>query len=241
MLWKRSFEVCLTLICARGFDNMRLSHRHRFVFFALPKAGSSSVRQLLAPYSDIQSVKNFFHRCVENPFYPHITPREAQPLFLSRGWDFDVYHKFAVTRNPWARAVSLYRHVMQAEPDVGDFKSWLHGVRPDGAGGGGGPWERWRRYGAWSASAFLADCNGKCMVDQVIKLEDLQEALPPLLASLGLEGVSASDVPHANTRSLGEDYRPWYDDDSAAWIADRYRLDIERWKYRFDGVAGSYL
>ena len=207
------------------------------MFFALPKAGSSSVRQLLNPWAELHSVKNFFCRTERNPFYPHISPKEARPLFLARGWDFDGYQKFAVTRNPWARAVSLYRHIRQAEPSVPTFKHWLRFTKPDGIGGGGAPWERWRRYGAWSATTFLADAHGDCLVDRVMRLEDLQDELLPYLESLGLTGVSASELPHVNRRSQGDDYRHWYDDESASWISDRYRVDIERWHYSFDGLA----
>ncbi|MEM1111198.1 MAG: sulfotransferase family 2 domain-containing protein [Pseudomonadota bacterium] len=216
---------------------MRISHKHRFVFFALPKAGSSSVRQLLEPWADLHAPKNFFHRSEENPFYPHITPKEAKPLFLARGWDFDAYRKFALTRNPWDRAVSLYRHVKQADPTTPEFKQWLRTTEARGRGGGGGPWERWRQYGAWSATYFLSDRNDECLVDHTIRLEDIESELLPYLRSLGISVAEDCSVPHANTRGHGEDYRPWYDQESAGWISRRYRDDIERWHYVFDTVS----
>ncbi len=55
---------------------MRISHRHRFVFFSNPKTGSESVRSLLDPYSDICGVP-MWEMTAENPFYSHISPREV--------------------------------------------------------------------------------------------------------------------------------------------------------------------
>ena len=66
---------------------MRISHRHRFVFFANPKTGSSSVREVIDPYSDVCPPRNYAMRTSENPFYPHMPPAEAfSILFIGGYW-----------------------------------------------------------------------------------------------------------------------------------------------------------
>lgn len=137
-----------------------------------------------------------------------------------------------MVRNPWARLVSLYRHLQCTSETVPPFTIWLKTVAPNGSGGGGGSWQKWRRYGGWSTSHFIAGPKGEPLVDRVIRLEDVDRDLIPFLKTLDLPGIEEQSVPHANAREA-TDYRRWYDDDSAAWVRDRYNDDIERWNYTF--------
>lgn len=212
---------------------MRISHRYRFVFFARPKTGSSSVRQFLDPYSDFLPVKNYLERTPDNPFYPHIRPVEARDLFRARDWDFDGYTKFVCARNPWARIVSLYRHVKEASPEIPGFAEWVRATEPDGAGGGGEDWQRWRRYGSYSLESYVNDENGVALVDAVLPLEGLEQGLKPFLERLSLPGVAGRTLPHSNDRARGESYTSYYDDATRTLVGARYRNEIERFAYRF--------
>lgn len=212
---------------------MRISHKHRFVFFARPKTGSSSVRQFLNPYSDVLPVKNYLERVPDNPFYPHMRPVEAREHFRARGWDFEGYTKFVCARNPWARIVSLFRHVREASPEIQTFSEWVRSIAPDGPGGGGEDWQRWRRYGAYSLGAFVNDELGEPLVDVVLRMEDLGSQLRPLLESLGLPSVSERSIPHSNDRARGEGHAGYYDDATRALVGSQHRGEIERFGYRF--------
>ena len=86
---------------------MRISHEHRFVFFASPKTGSRSVRKLLDAYAEIHG-RPAHEVTADFPFYNHMRPVELRDVFSERGWDFDAYFKFVMVRNPWSRLVSLY-------------------------------------------------------------------------------------------------------------------------------------
>lgn len=212
---------------------MRISHRYRFIFFANPKTGSSSVRQFLDRWADVRPAESYRNRTAENAFYPHITPREAKPLIEERGWDFAGYRKFTVVRNPWARLVSLYAHIQQ---DYGldlPFADWLRTVEPSGRGGGGEEWERWRRYGAYSIEHFIKGEAGELLVDEVLRLEDLESTLRPFLASLGLPGVESAELRHRNRR-VTADYRTYYTPETAAWVRERYAYDVETYGYEFE-------
>ena len=83
---------------------MRISHRYKFIFFANPKTGSSTVRQFLDPFSDVRAVINYQHITPENPFYPHIPPKETRDLFQQFGWDFNGYTKFVFVPKPLGSA-----------------------------------------------------------------------------------------------------------------------------------------
>ena len=211
---------------------MRISHRYRFVFFANPKTGSSSVRQFLNPWADVLPVRDYRERTADNPFYPHITPLEAQGLFAARGWDFAGYTKFVLVRNPWARLVSLYRHVCEIDPATPGFFDWLFTTEPHGRGGGGEDWQRWRRYGAWSIAHYIGDGAGGTLVDHVLRLEDIATTLKPFLEGLGLP-VAAHEIPHSNRRADARPYTSWYTPAAAGVVASRYRYDIATFGYRF--------
>ena len=86
---------------------LRISHRHRFIFFANPKTGSRSVREVLDPFSEVHG-RPADDVTPDFPFYNHMRPCDLRPVFAQKGWDFDAYFKFVMVRNPWARMVSLF-------------------------------------------------------------------------------------------------------------------------------------
>lgn len=212
---------------------MRISHRHRFVFFANPKAGSSTVRRLLDPYTDVHPVRNFRERTAANPFYPHMRPEEARPLFHDFGWDFDGYTKFTLVRNPWARLVSLYEHIHEHEAAPPPFPAWVQSVRPYDEGGGGQPWERWRRYGAYSIEHFIKDESGGVLVDKVLRLEDIDDVLLPFLAAVGLPVAAAGAVERSNRGKRTRPYTGYYTPAAVEHVRQLYRYDIVHYGYEF--------
>lgn len=127
---------------------MRISHKYKFICFANPKTGLESIRKILDQYSDIIAPV-YLERTKENPFYSHITCAEARDIFESKGWDYSTYTKFVFVRNPWARLVSLYEMIYGRRPwrRRSPFSVWLLSTRPNGVGGGGRDFERWRRCG----------------------------------------------------------------------------------------------
>ncbi|MEL7251462.1 MAG: sulfotransferase family 2 domain-containing protein [Bacteroidota bacterium] len=215
---------------------MRISHQYQFIFFANPKTASSSVRQFLNPYTDVQPVLNYLKRTPENPFYPHITPGETKPLFEAFDWDFNSYNKFVFVRNPWARLVSLYEHINRSNSFDIAFKDWLYTIEPYGKGGGGEDFQRWRKYGAYSIEHFIKDKEGNILVDKVLRMEDIQNELRPFLAAMGLSDVHRAVLNHSNKRKSTRAYTKYYDGTTKAYVAERFRYDIVNYGYTFTGV-----
>lgn len=212
---------------------MRISHQHRFIFFSNPKTGSSTVRQFLNPYSDVIPVRNYQCLTDDNPFYPHMRPAEARPLFQRFGWDFEGYTKFVFVRNPWARLVSLYEHIHRDLVEKISFTDWLFTVKPYGSGGGGEDWERWCRYGAYSIEHFIKDSKGNILIDKILRLEDIEQALIPYLSALGLPVNNMMPVGHKN-RGAETDYRHYYNSETQEHVTDLYRYDFINFGYSFD-------
>lgn len=212
---------------------MRISHQYKFIFFANPKTASSSVRQFLNPYTDVQPVLNYLKRTNENPFYPHITPQETRVLFQDFAWDFYGYQRFTFVRNPWARLVSLYEHVMRNPENKMNFQDWLYSIKPCGTGGGGEDYQRWRKYGAYSIEHYIKDSEGNILVDKVIRLEDIQKDLRPFLSALGLPDVTKRTLNHSNERKNKKHYSQYYNSDTQAYVKANYRYDIINYGYTF--------
>ncbi len=127
----------------------------------------------------------------------------------------------------------------RSAPALPDFTTWLATVRADGAGGGGDPNQRWRRYSTYSLEHFVAGPDGRELVDDVLRLEDIDSELRPYLATtFGLGHLTEVDVPTVNRSTTADaGYADHYDSPSRELVADRYRRDIGRFGYRFDDEA----
>ena len=80
---------------------MRISHTYKFVFIAITRTGSTSIRSALDPFTDITSTP-------EGAFWHHTNTQKLKEEFDKRDWDWNSYFKFAFVRNPWDRLVSTY-------------------------------------------------------------------------------------------------------------------------------------
>ncbi len=221
---------------------MRISHRHRFVFFASPKTGSRSVRRLLDAHSEIHG-RPAHEVTADFPFYNHMRPVELREVFASRDWDFDDYFKFVMVRNPWSRLVSLYE--MFAFREGGQlsrlrrratrhrgFRAWVHALDPGGRGTAATGVEKGViRFGAFSYAAFAGDEDGRPLVDEVVKLEEIKSALPPVLERLGVP--LPSRMPRAGRGRYRGGYRAYYNDETRDLVGTLYEEDIERFGYEF--------
>lgn len=229
---------------------MHISHRYKFIFFSFPKTGSESVRALLDPYSDIRGIP-FWERDGDNPFYSHISPAEVKALFEERGWNYEEYYKFTFVRNPWARLVSLYNMIYFTRAPRSltgkvraairrftspSFKQWLKKTRTDGDGAGGPPDQRWQVYGTYSIESYTRDDDGKPLVDEVLKLEEIDSTLPVLLKRIGIPDADSLHVPRVNTRRA-RDYSDYYDAETIELVAQRYRYDIEHFDYHYQDIT----
>lgn len=193
------------------------------------------MRQLLNPYSEKLQLRGFLKRTEEYPFYPHISPIETREIFQKLDWDFNAYTKFVFVRNPWARLVSLYEHILREDKTDIDFKTWLHTIKPDGDGGmGRNQWQRWKMYGVYSIEHFIKDDVGNVLVDKVIRLEDIAKDLRPFLMGLGLPNARRIKIKYKNQRTNKKHYSQYYDEAAQEYVRELYRYDIVHYGYTFE-------
>lgn len=209
----------------------RISHKYKFIFFAYPKTGSATVRNMLDEYSDIRAT-TYKKRTKENPFYSHITALETKKIFEERGWDYDSYFKFVVIRNPYSRIVSLYNMSFRNMP----FRTYLSKLKNHGSGGmpGGAQDDKWKVNGVYSLLNFAGD-GEELLVDQVIKLEDMNSELPKLFTKLGIP--PPSKIPRRNIGNYstktgkGRDWKEYYDKQTSDKIKQLYGWELAKYNY----------
>lgn len=159
-------------------------------------------------------------------------PEMALRAMEMLGRDCSDYTLLTVTSDPFTRLPALYSRISStdrfwrlrhsAKIANPTFDEWLSKVRPNQTGAGGAPGQVWRRYGAWSSSAWA---NPE-LVEHVLTIERLSSDLHYILTSVGIP------MPK-DQRILKPDVQPQLP--LSAYAVDRistlYRADINRFGY----------
>jgi hypothetical protein len=209
---------------------MIVSHSHRFIFAAVPKTGTHSVRQALREQlgdDDVEQVglfvdKRFPWEDLAAIRHGHLSLRQVRPYLGDEA--FSDYFKFAFVRNPFDRFVSycafmlrggdvfeqrpreVMRHFLFAEPPEQHIlfqpqASLL--VDEDG------------QTLLATASVALRTCRGRMTRSARVS------AFPPARST-------------GSTAAAG-DYRRYYDQALIDGVAARYAQDLELFGYTFEG------
>lgn len=208
---------------------MIISHRHRYIFFAIPKTGTHAVRQALREQmgdEDLEQVVLMTERKFPFPEFAdirhgHITSRQIRPVLGDEV--FDRYTKFAFVRNPFDRFVSYCAFMSRGkgfmETQPLRFMKWV--VRE----------QRPVDHLLYQPQhGVVTGADGRLELDVVGRTETMQASYDAICARIGLatrplERVNASR------------HRPWqeyYDRELRDLVADVYRRDLELFDYRFD-------
>ena len=237
-----------------------ISHHHRCVFIHIPKNAGQSVEQVFLDQLGLS-----YETRAPLLMRPNDKPELGPPRLAHLKWhqyvgckymtqdQFDSYFKFAIVRNPWDRAVSLYRYYRFQEKCsfkefvMDELRGWM--------------W-RERQWFVGPQADFICDSEGRLRVDFLGRFETLHSDFLRICERIGLPAI---DIPHVNvsisriepqkvktSRTAGPKLKPlwrrrrtvrfpifpsfreYYDDESRALIEDLYAQDVERFGYRFD-------
>lgn len=211
-----------------------ISHQHRFVFVAVPKVASHSIRFALRPClndNDEEQVSLFVRKRIERPEFSrvehgHQLAREIRDALGSDVWS--RYVSFAVVRNPWARFVSYVAFMMRhTDLFASDPQAAMRRVLAN-------PQNQSPVHFRAQAD-FVTDESGVVMVSHLLRAESLQSDFDALCKALSLPQLALE------TRNASEhrDYREYYDADLKQRVAERYRIDIDLFGYRFDDESNT--
>lgn len=207
---------------------MIISHQHRFIFAAVPKTGTHSVRQALREHmskDDIEQVGLFVDR--RFPYaelaairHGHLALRQVRPYVGEEV--FARYFKFAFVRNPFDRFVSYCAFMtrggdaFQREPRA--VMEHLLFVEPP---------EHHILF--QPQSSLLVDDAGELLTDMVGRVEQMQASYDALCERIGIPSRRLDQV---NSSRRG-DYRQYYTPALAEGVARRYARDLELFGYQF--------
>ncbi len=206
---------------------MIVSHRHRFIFVAIPKTGTHSVRQALRAHlgpEDIEQVGLF----VDKRFpiadlaairHGHLGLEQVRPFLAAA---VEGYFKFAFVRNPFDRFVSycafmtrangaferdpkaVMRHVLFKAPPLQHIL-----FRPQ--------------------HELLVDAQGALLTDFVGRVERMQD---DYAAACSRIGIAPAPLDKVNSSRRGA-YRDYYEPDLIEGVRAFYRRDLELFDYDF--------
>lgn len=218
---------------------MLFSPKYRFLFVHIPKTGGTSVRAALAPL-----------RWRDPSYWPlwlcarlsHLSghrlalklPRHAKIIAAKELLPHDYFaslFKFTIVRNPWDLQVSSFHHIRRERPHYlgghDDFTAFLRWkLDPER------PYQYHLDVSITPQSDYLVDLHGRLCVDFIGRYERLESDFAEICRRLGL---SARRLPH-HRRAIDRqsDYRHYYTDETAAWIAHHFARDLALFGYRFD-------
>jgi hypothetical protein len=207
---------------------MIVSHTHRFIFAAIPKTGTHSVRQALREHlgdNDIEQVGLFVNK--RFPFaelaatrHGHLGLAQVRP-FLGEEV-FASYFKFAFVRNPFDRFVSYCAFMTRQS---GEFdrapqqvmRHVLFQLRP------------MQHILFQPQYTLLVGADGKLLSDCVGRVEEMQESYDAICVRIGIPSRPLEQV---NSTRRG-DYRQYYDQPLIDGVSDLYRRDLDLFGYGF--------
>jgi hypothetical protein len=206
---------------------MIISELHKFIFVAIPKTGTHSVRRALREHmgpQDLEQVGLFVQRQLPIPElarigHGHISLAQLRPYLKPE--EFESFFKFAFVRNPFDRFVSYASFITR---EVGHFDR--------------DPQKVMRYFIAnppmdhilfRPQHELVTDGKGELLTDYVGRVEQMQESYDAVAAKIGIP-TAVLDKVNASKRL---DYRQYYDQALIDGVAKLYARDLELFGYEF--------
>jgi hypothetical protein len=225
---RRALGDALSCGAVHTAPDMIVSHRHQFIFAAIPKTGTHSVRMALREHladDDLEQVGLFVDKKL--PFaelaqlrHGHIGLAQIQPHLGAA--DFARYFKFAFVRNPFDRFVSYCAFITR---DRGTFQEdprrvmhrILFEMRP------------LHHVLFQPQNTLLCREDGQLLTDFIGRVETMQASYDQIASRIGIPTRTLDRI----NSSQRTDYRTYYDQRLIDGVSELYRRDLELFDYSF--------
>ena len=193
-----------------------ISHKHKFIFIHIPKAGGTSIENFLLSYHGIKlnwqdkyplkklSGKNR-KQFVMGSGVQHKSISEFAEKFQKK------YFCFTFVRNPWDWFVSEYQYSIKLGLESGSFNQFIEMPHVE-------------RFHLKPQYTFINE-----NINFIGRFENLQEDFDIVCDKIG---IPKQQLPHIN-KSEHKHYTEYYDDETRQIVAEKYAKDIEYFGYKF--------
>ena len=207
---------------------MIISALHNFIFVAIPKTGTHSVRQALREHmgpQDLEQVGLFVQKRFPIPElarlqHGHLSLQQIRPYMRPQEWD--SFFKFAFVRNPFDRFISYCAFMTRAdgrfelEPQK-VMRHFLFEAPPHG------------HLLFQPQHLLITDEAGQLLTDCVGRVERMQESYDEIAGRIGIPTRPLDKVNASERRN----YRDYYDQQLIDGVARLYARDLELFGYQF--------
>lgn len=207
---------------------MIISHKHRFIFFAVPKTATHTIREALRQHigdDDWEQQVLYGKQFLPIPEiarlqHGHITAEQIRPHLDDDVWN--SYFKFGFVRNPFDRFVSTCFFLNRGDPNFAESAVRFMKERL--------PRERFRkRVLVKPQYQQLCWSNGDIALDYVGRYEDLQRSYDTICERIGV----ASTALGQKNASKHQSFDSYYDAELRQQVADFYADDLRIFDYEF--------
>lgn len=217
---------------------MLISYSHKFIYFHVAKTAGLSIREALAPYSQLPD-KFKIRRPPKtlagkpNPLFQmwentvlHATASDVQKELSAEM--YGDYYKFAFVRNPWDWQISMYHFILKESDHINhvrvramnDFEEYLHWVLETP--------KPFARGALKFQKDMLIDTQGSIIVDFVGRFEKLECDFKRICQKINI----AASLPKINT-TVHKDYRSYYNERTKKMVEEHFKEDIKLFSYKF--------
>jgi len=194
-----------------------IDRENKFIFIFQHKCAGSSIVNVIKKFTEFN---HDLHLGTMSPQWDDVIG------------DYKDYFVFAVTRNPYDRAVSGWKH-LQKDLKEHEPRGFKRGTSFKNALKNLPTREYLHDYVHITAcqTESLLDKNGELVTDMLLRMENLQQDFDIACDIIGIERYK---VPHIN-KTKHMHYTKYYDDESRAIVEEHFAKDFEYLDYEFEG------
>jgi hypothetical protein len=203
------------------------------IFIRIPKNASTSIYSHLGDFNLIKKHEKIFNDALfKNKLYKkcfsptHAKPNEIYGIF---GNLVKNYMSFAIVRNPFDRAVSMFQFAK--ENKLGDLYNYSNDIAFEDF------CEIMEENHANDTKDFLGThqqiewLNGPFRPNFILRFENLKNDFKEMLDACEIKHITA-DIPHENS-SKRSDYKDYYNSKTQKIIEKVFEKDIDTFKYLY--------